>query len=417
MKMAEKKYEELSHCLLCGSEDSLNELFSVESVCLTGFFPAEGAAEPVATPVSIWRCGSCNSVQAGEVVNSEQLFDDYWYRSSTTQSMQKHLKSIVENMGQSYVSWLDIGSNDGTLLNYALEKGFTNVCGVEPSVAYNDCTDNIKKNCVNDFFGTRDCMTKVCKICDKYDVISAISMFYDIAEPISFLHNMKSVLSERGQIIIEVNYAKDFFEKGNVDMLGQEHLVYYFISTMESVCQKAGLFINDAYLTDMNGGNITFKISTDEQKSNELMRLIEAENNWLKEFDFVNFGINVTKDFDRLKSKIVEISKTQSIKILGASTRGALIAQWLQLTPELIDSAVDLQKNKVGRRIPGTGIKIELDGEASSPDCYLVMPYQFKSEILKRYERYMRDGGKLIFYRPVMEIYKYEDGILNSEEI
>lgn len=415
--MVDKNYEELTHCLICGSRSALIKLFSVDDVSLTGVFPADGDPEPMATPVSIWRCSLCNSIQAGEVVKFDKLFIDYWYRSSTTQSMQSHLKNIVKNKFQSCRSWLDIGSNDGTLLIHAQNYGIKKLCGVEPSSAYDDCLPTIKDYCVNDFFGTKESMRKIQSISERYDIISAISMFYDIADPVSFLKNMKGLLSEHGQIIIEVNYAKDFFEKGNVDMLGQEHLIYYFISTMDSVCQKAGLFINDAYLTDMNGGNITFTISTEEHQTRELTELIMLESNWLKIFDFFQFGLNVSTDFEKLRQKIIHMSKSQSIKILGASTRGALIAQWLKLTPNLIDSAVDLQQNKVGRRIPGTGIKIELDGFASPPDCYLVMPYQFKSEILKRYDKYMQDGGKLMFYRPKMEIYQYKQGNIYRELI
>jgi len=99
---------------------------------------------------------------------------------------------------------------------------------------------------------------------------------------------------------------------------------------------------------------------------------------------------------------------------LGASTRGAFIAQYMKLDSILISSAVDLQINKLDRRLPGTDIIIEHQDNHVEPDYYLVMPYQFKDEILKRYKDYMNKGNRLIFYRPIFAIYSSE---VNYENI
>ena len=92
---------------------------------------------------------------------------------------------------------------------------------------------------------------------------------------------------------------------------------------------------------------------------------------------------------------------------MGASTRGALVSQMINLNNETIISAVDLQLNKKGRLIPGTNIEIEYDPEHDIPDCYLVMPYQFKNEIINRYNDFIKAGGELIFYRPRFSIIKF----------
>ena len=84
----------------------------------------------------------------------------------------------------------------------------------------------------------------------------------------------------------------------------------------------------------------------------------------------------------------------------------------ISLNNQIIISAVDLQLNKKGRLIPGTNIAIEYDPEHDIPDCYLVMPYQFKSEIINRYISFIKNGGELIFYRPNFSIISYN----NQEE-
>tara|TARA_B100001248_G_scaffold248940_1_gene221679 strand:- start:26576 stop:27838 length:1263 start_codon:yes stop_codon:yes gene_type:complete len=399
-------YKTVKSCFLCHSSN-LQEIFSVNSICLTGYFPLVAEDDPIQTPVSIMRCKSCKNIQARELIDPNLMFQDYWYRSSTTATMRNHLEDIVNRFGSSEGAILDIGSNDGTLLSIAKQKGME-VWGVEPSVAFNDAPIEIQKKTVNALFGSDQCDIFLEKANIKFDLITAISMFYDVSEPLSFIEKLRELLTPEGVIVIEVNYAKSFFERQNVDMLGQEHLIYYFIETFSNLVSSAGLNINDAYLTDMNGGNITFAISRSTDISDRYKSLAKDEAAWMKNFDFEGFGPAVSRGFDMFKEKLISISKTHNVKVLGASTRGAMIIQMLGLDTKTIDSAVDLQKNKVGRRIPGTDIEIEFDADHKAPDYYLVMPYQFRDEIIVRYTDFMKNGGGLLFYRPAQEVITYD---------
>ena len=399
-------YQSISSCLLCHSTN-LKKIFSVDEICLTGYFPLEKENDPIKTPISLIRCLSCNNVQAKELVQADLMFRDYWYRSSTTGTMRDHLKNIVERIFKPEGVLLDIGSNDGTLLNIAEQRGMK-VWGVEPSDAIKDSSSNIRKKTVNAFFGSSESDKFLKNTKTKFDVITAISMFYDVSEPLRFIKKAQDLLTPDGLILIEVNYAKSFFERKNVDMLGQEHLIYYFIETFSDLISKSSLHINDAYLTDMNGGNITFILSKKNKKSQEYLNLSKNEKSWMKSFNFIDFEGIVKKEFNLFKEKVITLSRSSSIKILGASTRGAMIVQMIKLDNKVITSAVDLQKNKVGRRIPGTNIAIEFDGEHLVPDYYLVMPYQFRTEIINRYLNFMKSGGGLLFYRPNQEIITYD---------
>lgn len=402
-----KNYTSISSCMLCNSKD-LTKIFSVRNVFLTGYFPLIDENDPINTPVSITKCSACNNVQAKELVKPELMFKNYWYRSSTTKTMRSHLEDIVKKNYKSDGFLLDIGSNDGTLLEIAENKGMK-AYGVEPSDAIKDAPKRFRERTVNSFFGSEECENFFKNKGLKFDLITAISMFYDISDPLKFLNKATDLLKHNGLMLIEVNYAKSFFERKNVDMLGQEHLIYYFIETFSKLTSKAGLFINDAYLTDMNGGNITFLLSKKGHQSERYLYLAQQEKLWLQNFDFQNFEKVVTREFDKFKEKVISISNTSVIKILGASTRGAMIIQMLGLDNNTITSAVDLQKNKVGRRIPGTDIEIEFDADHNEPDYYLVMPYQFKTEIINRYTGFMKRGGGLLFYRPEQELVSYNN--------
>ena len=294
-----ENYQNITSCFLCGTIN-LTKIFSVGEVCLTGYFPLKNENDPIKTPVSLVLCTSCNNVQAQELVEPDLMFRDYWYRSSTTGTMRDHLKDIVERIIKPGGVILDIGSNDGTLLDIAEQKGMT-VWGVEPSDALNDAPFNIKEKTVNTFFGSIESDRFFQKTEVKFDVITAISMFYDVAEPLKFIEKARDLLTPDGLMLIEVNYAKSFFERQNVDMLGQEHLIYYFIETFASLISQANLFINDAYLTDMNGGNITFTISRINKKSERYQVLAYEEKSWMSNFNFENFEEIVRNGFVKFK--------------------------------------------------------------------------------------------------------------------
>ncbi|WP_269606530.1 methyltransferase domain-containing protein [Prochlorococcus marinus] len=397
----------LDKCVVCGS-DNLQSIFNLSNIFLTGYFPLKNETNLIKTPITLNLCNECNNIQMKEKVDPKNMFVNYWYRSSTTNTMKDHLQRIVHNYGIKNGRLFDIGCNDGTLIQFADNFGME-VFGIDPSNAVEEIPNKYKTKVFNDFFNLEFCKTKLLDLNNSFDLVTVISMFYDISKPLEFLTGIKYLLKDTGKAIIEVNYAKDFFQRKNVDMLGQEHLIYYFIKTFEIICRESGLFIHDAYLTEMNGGNITFVITKSNLgKTKNLLKLIEEEIEWLNKFNFKLFENNVKTEFRLFHKWIKEKSNSSKIKILGASTRGALVSQMIKLNSKIIISAVDLQLNKKGRLIPGSNISIEYDPEHDSPDCYLVMPYQFKSEIINRYENFLKDGGELIFYRPKFSIVKFD---------
>jgi len=407
MKM-DNNYKNISKCLLCKSE-SLSPVFSAENIALTGFFPNLDELDRLKTPITLMKCEDCSNIQMKELVNKDQMFQDYWYRSGTTKSMKNHFEYIADIFGNfKDKSVLDIGCNDCTFLQILEKRGAYDLWGFEPSVAFADRKIQSKK-IINDFFPP----IKSVKM-PTFDYIFAISMFYDVERPIEFLKKCKEHMHEKSSLVIEVNYAKLFFERGNVDMLGQEHLIYYSIDTFKKICESSGLYLNDFYINDMNGGNIIFICNLFEDESSRLADdLVKEEVEFFENFDFQNFQLKIDSDFQKLLKKINQIKESnKNIKIYGASTRGAFIAQYLGLDNKLIDSAVDVQENKNNKRIPGTNIRIEMENVCTPPDYYLIFPYQFLDEFIEKNITYLEAGGKFITFRPFFEEISMKNGEL-----
>lgn len=413
--MVNKNFEVYTNCFLCNS-DQLTRVFKTDDIALTGVFPMKEENDPISTPITLNICDQCNNLQMEEVVNKELMFQDYWYRSGTTNSMKKHFQYLIDEIGEYQVgdSILDIGCNDCTFLEIASKKGF-DVYGLEPSVAFEDRIIRDDFRIANDFFPNEKpwSLSK-----EKFNFITAISMFYDVREPLSFLSDCKSRLEVDGKLVIEVNYAKTFLERENVDMLGQEHLIYYFINTFEMILNNAGLNLNDAFKNEMNGGNIVFICSENKNKTDRLIALSKEEDDYLQDFVPEKFQSNVDHNFNRLTNKIDELlNNGKKLKIYGASTRGAFISQYLNLSKEHFLSAVDVQLNKDGRRIPGTNIHIEMEDKAEIPDVYLVLPYQFLDEFIKKNHSFLKNGGSFLCFRPSFCVIKMdENGTIQKEQ-
>jgi SAM-dependent methyltransferase len=225
MKTDKKKqsYKNVKNCLLCKS-NKLTSIFKVNEIALTGVFPKIEEDDPIKTPVNLNICNECSNLQIVEIVEKELMFNNYWYRSGTTKSMVYHFENIlnaikkIKNNG----TLLDIGCNDCTFLEIVNKNGY-NGYGIEPSVAYDDRKILDNKKIANDFFPTKKNWSLDVS---KFDVITAISMFYDVEDPNKFLIECKKRLNENGLLLIEVNYAKTFLERKNVDSVKSGDIIF-----------------------------------------------------------------------------------------------------------------------------------------------------------------------------------------------
>ena len=109
-----------------------------------------------------------------------------------------------------------------------------------------------------------------------------------------------------------------------------------------------------------------------------------------------------------LLKKLLVALKKQNKKILGygASTKGNVLLQYCNIDSKLINCIAEVNKFKFNKFTPGTNIKIVSEKEAKlkKPDYLLVLPWHFKDHIIKREQKFLKDGGKLIFPLPDIEI-------------
>ena len=413
-----KIYSKIKECRICKNQN-LKTVMDLKSQYIQGSFIKKNYPKPYSKkiPLKLVLCKKCFLVQLLHTTNKEILYKNYWYLSGINQTMQIHLKKLVNSSCKiirneiKKIDVLDIGCNDGTLLNCYPKSA--NKYGIDPSQITRKI-NNKSITVINDFFPPKKEKLKNLKI--KFDLITSIAMFYDVDDPNLFVKNIKYFLKNKGIWVFEVSYLVDMLKLNSFDTICHEHLEYYSLKTLNYLMQKNGLKIFNVSRNSINGGSIRCFVTHIENRiydkkyyAYRIKKLLKTERNLkINSLDpYKKFYRNALKIKFVLNKLILTIKKQKkSIFILGASTKGNTILQFLNFDNKIIKYAVERNKQKIGASTIGSNIKIisEKMSKKFKPDYYLVLPWHFKKEIVNREKEYIKKGGKLIFPLPKIQI-------------
>lgn len=410
-------------CRACGSS-ALTKVIDLGEQYLQGSFFKPGKEMPPMrrVPTILVRCDptrdekACGLLQMAHSVPPTLLYFAYWYRSGTNQTMRDHLKGIADEaagmIDKENARVLDIGCNDGTLLNY-YPKAFDKI-GIDPSDIAQEIKGDIKV--VQDTFPSEQLDKQIAG--ENFDVITSIAMFYDLEDPVAFVKNVNKSLAAEGIWIFEMSYMPTMLKMNSYDTICHEHLEYYSLAVIESILKRAGMKVIRVGMNDINGGSIRcYATHSENYRFNKKDFSQSLESLRQQEFDleldtdrpYRHFQERINAHREELTSLLKSLkTEGKKIHIYGASTKGNTILQWCGIDHFIIDYAADRNPDKHGARTLGTDIPIisEEESRAMNPDYYLVLPWHFKKEFLER-EREMLDRGVgMIFPLPNIEIVK-----------
>jgi hypothetical protein len=361
-------------------------------------------------PLNLVKCGNCTLIQLRDTAPQELLFTgNYWYKSGVTQTMRKALHDLYEVgikesnlLSGDYV--LDIGANDGTLLEFFKEDFIT--VGCEPAL---NLQTELTGRCdyVLDKLWSIDELQKKLDIDVKkrFKLIYAIGMFYDLDKPVEFVHDIAKCLDENGVFISQLMCLQSMLNANDLGNICHEHIEYYSFESLKYLFEKCDLEIYKIEVNDINGGSYRIFARKFKKGSISFEENVNEETllNFKKEIE-INRKLCV--DFIR-----EERAKGKKIHLYGASTKGNTILQYYKLTSEEIDFASERSEPKLGLFTIGTGIPIvsEEFSREQNPDYYFVMPWAFIDEFVERERDWLKRGGKFILPLPKFKILSYED--------
>ena len=404
----------IKECRICKKKKFLS-LFTLGNLSFTGKFAKNFKSSIPKKNVSLVICESCKLVQLDQNFSPKYLYGkDYGYRTGINQTMTNHVKMIVKEAKKisrikkgDYV--LDIASNDGTLLNF-YSKNLIRVVIDHIINKFLPYYKNINFK-INDFFNLKALQKK--KIDKKFKVISALSMFYDLKDPNSFLIDIKKILHKDGVFILEHADLLSIIRNCLFDTICHEHLEYYSTNVIINLMKKNSLRVFDIKRNNINGGScryfICHKYAKFKKNSKKISLIINTEKKYElhKTKSFIKFfkRINIIKQ--KTNKKISHLlSKGKKIHGYGASTKGNVLLQYFGITNKEIPFIAERNDKKYNHYTPGTKIKIisESLSRKMKPDYYLVLPWHFKKEILQRENKLRKKGTKFIFPLPEFKV-------------
>ena len=431
-------HREIDKCRICGNHD-LKSLVNLGAQRLTGVFPKSRSEVLESGPLELVKCFEgnggehCGLVQLRHTCSLEKMYgDNYGYRSGLNRSMVAHLKDVADKA----MGWvdlregdviLDIGSNDGTLLQSYPNGTFRRV-GIDPTATIAKFgryyPESITRIC--DFFSA-DRVKQVLGP-TKAKIVTSIAMFYDLDDPCEFVRNVCEVLAPDGVWVFEQSYMPMLLEQNAYDVVCHEHLEYYGMRQIKWMLDAAGLKIVDLEQNDINGGS--FKITAAHSASphssafaSEVVnRLLDRESKslGLASSSYRCFEEHILRHKARLLSLLAHIRGEGKMTLgYGASTKGNVILQYCGITAEELPFIGEVNEEKFGAFTPGSLIPIipEAQAKAMAPDYFLVLPWHFRENILQRERETLASGVKFIFPLPDIEIVSEEGGALKIERV
>ncbi len=405
------EYTVINKCRIC-SNNSVNEILKLEPQYIATTFVTDNENNPMAKikiPLTLILCKKCGLVQLKETVKPDLLYKNYFYRTAINETMKRDLQDVVnyavENVKtESNDVIVDIGANDCTMVSMYPDhlKRF----GIEPATNIDWSNVNESITIVNDYF-SKDIVLKATNY-KKAKIISATAMFYDFDDPNVVTKDIKDILHEDGVCVIQVSYLLDTIRDMNFYDVVHEHLEYYSLKSINYLMERNGLKVIDATTNFVNGGSLRVLVTHKDSrrpKSKRYQEILDEEEKWnLEELDtYVQYEQKIKDIIKKSREFIVnEIENGGTVIGLGASTKGNVLLQICRIGKDLLPYISDRNKEKVGLRTLGTDIEIISEEKARkiNPSAMLVIPWNFKEEILSREQNFIQNGGKMLFLMP-----------------
>lgn len=395
-----------AHCRSCGSQD-LSIFLSLGDLPLSdGFLEARQLIDNEPRyPLDVAFCASCSLVQILETVPPEELFGaDYPYFSSFTDTLLRHSEANVkERIAERKLSKdslvVELASNDGYLLQY-YQAGGVPVLGIDPAPGPVAAARQKGIETLEAFFGI-ELAQKLAAQGRRADVIHANNVLAHVADTNGFVAGIAALLKDTGVAVIECPYVKDLIDHGEFDTIYHEHLCYFSVTALSALFNRHGLYITRVVPLAIHGGSLRVfveKKSAPEQSVREY--LASEQKLGMDKLDYyADFSNRVSQIRTELNG-LLQGLKERKARIVGygAAAKGTIMLNYVGIGQETLDFVVDRNTHKQGRYIPGVRLPIAAPERvlAEQPDYVLILPWNFKDEIMAQQAEYRRRGGKFI---------------------
>ena len=369
-------------------------------------------------PLRVLVCGECFLVQLHEYVRVENIFTDYAYFSSYSDSWLAHAKAYVEMMTGRFALGaksrvVELASNDGYLLQYFVAKGIPSL-GVEP--AANVARVAVEKGVPTlvTFFG-RKTAGELRAAHGPADLIVGNNVLAQVPDLGDFVGGMKTLLAPQGVVTMEFPHLMRLMEGNQFVTIYHEHFSYFSFLTTQRIFASHGLTLFDVEELASHGGSLRIFARHAEDAGKPVTaraRELEARERaaGVTRLDsYASFSKKVHETKHRLLAFLIEAKRSgKSIVGYGAPGKGNTLLNYCGIRTDFLDYTVDRNPHKQGKFLPGTHIPIFPPDRIAStkPDYVLIMPWNLREEIMAQMADIRAWGGQFVVAIPEVKVYR-----------
>ena len=370
------KFNEINSCEVCGNKDLVSVLdLGLHPMC-DDLVQVDDSRNCNEYPIEILFCKNCTTAHQRFQVPKEELFPtSYHYRSRFTADVLKGMEGLVDSCAERFGSLsgkkvLDIGCNDGSLLDFFKRQGAITL-GIEPTGAFTDAKE--KSHIAYNDYLSEDVAEKIVASHGKPDFITFTNVFAHIEDLQEVLRSLKILMAKNTTIVIENHYLGSVLDGNQFDTFYHEHPRTYSYNSFVHMARTLETQLSDVEFPSRYGGNIRVFMGNSLNSSQDAV--VDLKNLELKEskfFDDFSLLRKNVESWQEVKKLFIQeqFQKYGKLRAKAFPGRAAILVKLLGLDENLISAVYEKPGSlKIGHYLPGTRIPICSDDDLFSlPD-------------------------------------------------
>ena len=403
-------------CRFCGAE--LQHVF-----CDLGASPPSNSylredqldASEAFFPLLALVCDHCFLVQLPQFQDPSEIFSDYAYFSSYSESWLRHAKDYADYMMSRFKydnssRVVEVASNDGYLLTNFRDRNVP-VLGIEPAANVAAVAEGKGIPTRVCFFGEETAKALVAEGVQA-DLLVGNNVLAHVPDLNDFVRGLKILLKPDGVLTMEFPHLLRLIEQNQFDTIYHEHFSYFSFTTVEKVFARHGITLFDVQELPTHGGSIRIFGRHSDRRGTVTaavtqMRSAEEAAGLNRLETYVAFGSKAQKAKRSLLTFLIGARDAgKTVVGYGAPAKGNTLLNYCGVRNDMIEYTVDISPHKQGMFLPGTRIPIFAPEriKQTRPDYVLILPWNLKAEIARQLS-FVRDwGGRLVIPIPQTEV-------------
>jgi hypothetical protein len=369
-------------------------------------------------PLHAYVCGECFLVQVPQYVRPEEIFTEYAYFSSYSDSWLAHAKAYVEMISTRFgltsaSRVVELGSNDGYLLQYFVQRGIP-VLGIEP--ARNVAAAAIAKGVPTEvrMFG-REMARDLVATGRRANLLLGANVLAQVPDVNDFVGGIALLLAPDGIVTIEFPHLMRLMEQSQFDTIYHEHFSYFSLLSAERIFAAHGLTLFDVEELSTHGGSLriyarhTKRGAGDASRGLNDLRRRERDAGFERLETYAAFTESVHECKRRLLEFLIGARRAgKRVAGYGAPGKGNTLLNYCGIREDFVEYTVDRNPYKQGRFLPGTHIPIHAPAKIAQtrPDYVLILPWNLKNEIIEQLAYVREWGGRFVVPIPRVEVFE-----------